>query len=204
MSTTKHNVTLEDLAATRKIEWYVHHCHLGRFCHDQIGCDGEIFYSLRDLMLSAQYKIYNVKDVSKEIGVDVIKICLYLDQIMKEAIKIATNVQAVSKAVSTSLSSMFEEIYLQLMSTPWPIFCVLTDLFFWYYFVYWVVFPFYDCGSFLIFDANSLSFVFVDAKGGEFYYLYYLTSFPFVCLLDIVMPTVCYLLVACQWYSQLY
>lgn len=69
-------------------------------------------------MLSAQYKIYNVKDVSKEIGVDVIKICLYLDQIMKEAIKIATNVQAVSKAVSTSLSSMFEEIYLQLMSTP--------------------------------------------------------------------------------------
>ena len=54
-------------------------------------------------MLSAQYKIYNVKDVSKEIGVDVIKICLYLDQIMKEAIKIATNVQAVSKAVHLSL-----------------------------------------------------------------------------------------------------
>ncbi|KAK4731241.1 hypothetical protein R3W88_024229 [Solanum pinnatisectum] len=66
--------------------------------------------SLKDLLLAAHFKIDNVNDVSKEIGADVAKISLRLDQILKEAIKIATKVQAGSKAISTSLSSKLEEM----------------------------------------------------------------------------------------------
>ncbi|KAH0645120.1 hypothetical protein KY284_033004 [Solanum tuberosum] len=66
--------------------------------------------SLKDLLLAAHFKIDNVKDVFKESGVDVARIRLRLDQIVKEAIKIATKVQAGSKAISTSLSSRFEEM----------------------------------------------------------------------------------------------
>ncbi|KAH0781719.1 hypothetical protein KY290_001317 [Solanum tuberosum] len=73
--------------------------------------------SLKDLLLVAHYKIYNVKDVSKEIGADVARICLRLDQIVKEAIKIATKVQPVSKAISTSLSSKFEEMSTAIVNT---------------------------------------------------------------------------------------
>ncbi|KAH0773574.1 hypothetical protein KY290_010711 [Solanum tuberosum] len=63
--------------------------------------------SLKDLLLAAHFKIDNVKDVTKETGTDVARIRLRLDQIMKETIKIATKVQASSKAISTSLSSRF-------------------------------------------------------------------------------------------------
>ncbi|KAG5595695.1 hypothetical protein H5410_036927 [Solanum commersonii] len=66
--------------------------------------------SLKDLLLSAHFKINNVKDVTKETGIDVARIHLKLDQIVKEAIKIATKVQAGSKAISTSLSSRFKEM----------------------------------------------------------------------------------------------
>ncbi|KAG5576567.1 hypothetical protein H5410_056701 [Solanum commersonii] len=55
---------------------------------------GEQVDSLKDLLLAAHFKIDNVKDVSKETGVDVAQIHFKLDQIMKEAIKIATKVQA--------------------------------------------------------------------------------------------------------------
>ncbi|KAH0635904.1 hypothetical protein KY289_035819 [Solanum tuberosum] len=48
------------------------------------------------------------QDVSKETGADVAKIRLRLNQIVTEAIKIATKVQAGSKAISSSLSSSFE------------------------------------------------------------------------------------------------
>ncbi|KAK4730063.1 hypothetical protein R3W88_023051 [Solanum pinnatisectum] len=50
--------------------------------------------SLKDLLLASHFKIDNVKDVFKESGVDVARIRLRIDQIVKEAIKIATKVQA--------------------------------------------------------------------------------------------------------------
>ncbi|KAG5571979.1 hypothetical protein H5410_061745 [Solanum commersonii] len=71
---------------------------------------GEQVDSLKDLPLAAHFKIDNVKDVTKETSANVAHILLRLDQIMKEAIKIAAKVQASSKAISTSLSSRFEEM----------------------------------------------------------------------------------------------
>ncbi|KAG5581192.1 hypothetical protein H5410_051819 [Solanum commersonii] len=61
--------------------------------------------SLKDLLLSAHVKINVVKDITKETGADVAHIRLRFDQIVKEAIKIATKVQASSKSISTSLTS---------------------------------------------------------------------------------------------------
>uniref|UniRef100_M1BBD9 Uncharacterized protein n=1 Tax=Solanum tuberosum TaxID=4113 RepID=M1BBD9_SOLTU len=78
---------------------------------------GEHVDSLKDLLLAAHFKIDNVKDVSKETGADVAKICPRLDQIVKEAIKIATKVQAGSKAISSSLSSRFEEMSIAIVNT---------------------------------------------------------------------------------------
>ncbi|KAH0646563.1 hypothetical protein KY284_034447 [Solanum tuberosum] len=73
--------------------------------------------SLKDLLLSAHFKIDSVKDVTKETGLDVARIHLKLDQIVKEAIKIATKVQASSKAISTCLSSRFEEMSTGIVNT---------------------------------------------------------------------------------------
>uniref|UniRef100_M1DBY5 Uncharacterized protein n=1 Tax=Solanum tuberosum TaxID=4113 RepID=M1DBY5_SOLTU len=73
--------------------------------------------SLKDLLLSAHFKINSVNDVTKETGIDVTCIHPRLDQIVKEAIKIATKVQAGSKAISTSLSSRFEEMSTAIVNT---------------------------------------------------------------------------------------
>ncbi|KAH0633214.1 hypothetical protein KY284_036000 [Solanum tuberosum] len=78
---------------------------------------GEQVDCLKDLLLAAHFKIDNVKDVSKETGADVAKIRLRLDQIVKESIKIATKVQAGSKAISISLSSRFEEMSIAIVNT---------------------------------------------------------------------------------------
>ncbi|KAG5631568.1 hypothetical protein H5410_003285 [Solanum commersonii] len=73
--------------------------------------------SPKDLLLSAHFKIDSVKDVTKETRVDIPRIRLKLDQIVKEAIKIATNVQASSKAISTFLSSRFKELSTAIVNT---------------------------------------------------------------------------------------
>ncbi|KAH0720228.1 hypothetical protein KY284_005258 [Solanum tuberosum] len=66
--------------------------------------------SLKDLLLSAHVKINVVKDVTKETAADVARIRLRFDQIVKEAIKIATKVQASAKSISTSLTSRFKDV----------------------------------------------------------------------------------------------
>ncbi|KAH0642177.1 hypothetical protein KY290_033776 [Solanum tuberosum] len=78
---------------------------------------GEQVDSLKDLLLAAHFKIDNMKDVSKETGVDVARVHLRLDQIMKEAINIATKVQAGSKAIFTSISSRFKEMSTAIVNT---------------------------------------------------------------------------------------
>ncbi|KAG5590772.1 hypothetical protein H5410_041286 [Solanum commersonii] len=78
---------------------------------------GEQVDSLKDLLLAAHFKIDNVKDVSKETGVDVARVHLRLDQIMKEAIKISTKVQVGSKAIFTSISSRFKEMSTDIVNT---------------------------------------------------------------------------------------
>ncbi|KAH0675875.1 hypothetical protein KY285_023676 [Solanum tuberosum] len=57
------------------------------------------------------------KLTAMETDANVAKICLRLDQIVKEAIKIAIKVQAGSKAISSSLSSRFEEMSTAIVNT---------------------------------------------------------------------------------------
>ncbi|KAG5595692.1 hypothetical protein H5410_036924 [Solanum commersonii] len=66
--------------------------------------------SLKDLMLSAHFKIDSVKHVTKETCADVARNRVRMNQIVTEAIKISTNDQTGSKAFSTSLSSKFEKM----------------------------------------------------------------------------------------------
>ncbi|KAK4723946.1 hypothetical protein R3W88_026725 [Solanum pinnatisectum] len=124
--------------------------------------------SLKDLLLAAHFKIDNVKDVSKETGVDVARIRLRLDQIVKEAIKIATKGQAGSKAIFTSLASIFEEIS-----------C------FYFAIVIWVVLLILRlCGSIVVFaELYVLSFLLMP-KGENFYLMllaYYLLLLLYYC-----------------------
>ncbi|KAG5581190.1 hypothetical protein H5410_051817 [Solanum commersonii] len=73
--------------------------------------------SLKDLLLASHFKIDDVKDITKETSVDVANIRLRIDNIVKEAIKIATNVQAGSKGIATSLTSRFEEMSTAIVNT---------------------------------------------------------------------------------------
>ncbi|KAK4708605.1 hypothetical protein R3W88_029530 [Solanum pinnatisectum] len=55
--------------------------------------------------------------VTQKTGVVVARIHLRLDQIVKETIMIASKVQASLKAISTSLSSKFEEMSTTIVNT---------------------------------------------------------------------------------------
>ncbi|KAG5590133.1 hypothetical protein H5410_040647 [Solanum commersonii] len=118
VSTTKPNVALDSLAEMHT-KLYAMAITVAQVYDlmTKLTAMSEQVDSLKDLLLSAHFKIDSVKDVTKETGVDVVRIHLRLDQIVKEAIKIATKVQAGSKAISTSLSSRFEEISTRIVNT---------------------------------------------------------------------------------------
>ncbi|KAK4726867.1 hypothetical protein R3W88_031784 [Solanum pinnatisectum] len=118
ISTAKINVALQYLAKMNgKLDVVTISITLVSDLMTKLTTMGEHVDSLKDLPLVAHFKIDNVKDVTKETSADVACIRLRLDQILKEAIKIAAKVQASSKAISTSLSSRFEEMSTAIVNT---------------------------------------------------------------------------------------
>uniref|UniRef100_M1DQK8 Uncharacterized protein n=1 Tax=Solanum tuberosum TaxID=4113 RepID=M1DQK8_SOLTU len=118
MSTTKLNVALQNIGEMHtKLDAMAITAVQVPDLMTKLTVMSEQVDSMKDLLLFAHFKINSVKDVYKKTGDDVARIHLRLDQIVKETIKIATKVQAGSKAISTSLSSRFEEMSTALVNT---------------------------------------------------------------------------------------
>uniref|UniRef100_M1DKC4 Uncharacterized protein n=1 Tax=Solanum tuberosum TaxID=4113 RepID=M1DKC4_SOLTU len=77
----------------------------------------ERFDSFKDLLLATHLQMDKVKNFTREIGADVDRIRLKLDQVIKETVKIANMVQDTLTNIKTSITKKFEEISTAITNT---------------------------------------------------------------------------------------
>lgn len=66
--------------------------------------------SFNDKLISIQFQMEKIKDVTKETSSAVARIRIKLDRVIKEAIKVVTNIQASGEGIAVSLATKFDNL----------------------------------------------------------------------------------------------